>query len=352
MSDTLRTMLDGMSAEYQKTIGYPTYDILAAVAIAMDRQDEKISEAAGMYDVDLLHGEILRKFVKQRKGIVWNKAVKATATLKAAASGAAIIPQGTIFESIGGVQFEADEEVEIDGTEGMIPVTAVIGGTSGNVGAGAITVIPVTIDGLVSVTNESPSEGGYRAETDDELRTRYYEALQEPVVSGNKNQYKQWALSVPGVGAVRVFPLANGDNTVEVCVIGNDGKPAASTLISAVQEYIDPGAMGIGEGAAPVGAYCSVTTAAAVAINVECTVIIIPGFDSDTVMDAAKKNLDAYLSGVAFETTYISYAHVADVIHDTEGISDYSDLLVNGGTGAVNIGDREVAVLGTVNLSE
>lgn len=352
-TDTIhQSMLDNMDDKYQKTIGFPTYDILRAVAIALKAQNDDIEIAKNMYDVDTLTGETLQRFVEQRKGIVWNKAVKAEAILTATTNGAATVPIGTLFESQGGIQFKADETVVIEGLTGSIPVTAVLGGAEGNVAANTITIIPVTIDGLTSVTNAEASSGGYRAETDDELRERYYKALQEPVVSGNKNHYKQWALSIDGVGAVKVFPLANGNNTVEVCIIGNDGKPAASSLIESAQEYLDPEIAGLGEGVAPIGAYCTVTTATAVLLNIVCHIELISGYTLEEVESRIEDNLTAYLAEQAFKVDYISYAHIADVIHDTEGVSDYDNLLVNGATSAIELEAREVAVLGEVALNE
>ena len=109
--------------------------------------------------------------------------------------------------------------------------------------------------------------GGYDAETDDSLRARYYVAVLTPATSANKNQYVAWAESVPGVGGAKCYPLANGANTVGICIIDSNHQPASAELVAAVQVYIDPGSAGIGEGAAPIGAYCTVTSATGLAIN-------------------------------------------------------------------------------------
>ena len=50
-------------------------------------------------------------------------------------------------------------------------------------------------------------------EVDDNLRDRLAIRVQKQATSGNAYHYEQWALSVPGVGAVKVIPVWDGPNT-------------------------------------------------------------------------------------------------------------------------------------------
>ena len=68
----------------------------------------------------------------------------------------------------------------------------------------------MAIAGIAAVTNDAPATGGYDEESDDELRERYYNDLRNPNNGGNQQAYIAWALSVPGVGRVRIFPQALG----------------------------------------------------------------------------------------------------------------------------------------------
>lgn len=126
-------------------------------------------------------------------------------------------------------------------------VTAIIAGVSGNVGAGSITMIPKTMQGITACTNLEPARGGYAAESDSALREHYYEALRTPATSGNIYHYKQWAKAVSGVGDAKVYPLWAGDNTVQVVIINDNMQPADDTLVKNVQDYIDPESNGTGE---------------------------------------------------------------------------------------------------------
>jgi len=229
-------------------------------------------------------------------------------------------------------------------------VEAVIPGISGNVAANTVTKMPVTLSGIADVTNEKAMTGGYDEETDEALRERYYNDLTIVQNGANANSYAKWALDVSGVGRVKVFPLAKGANTVEVCVIGSDMRPAAASLVKAVQDYIDPGITGSGAGVAPMGAYCTVSTATVKNINISCVVTLMAGYSQATVLANIKSKITAYLQSVAFVGTYVSYAKVADAVMSADGVSDYASLKVNGGIDNVSVGAREVAVLGTVDI--
>ena len=131
-------------------------------------------------------------------------------------------------------------------------------------------------------------------ETDEDLLTRYYEKLQTPATSGNKYHYIQWAKEITGVGMAKVFPLWNGDNTVKVVIIDSNRHAASQELVDEVQAYIDPESSGKGEGAAPVGAYCTIATAAEIEINVTVTIVLTNGFAMETVQSNVEEGIKNY----------------------------------------------------------
>lgn len=341
-------MLEAISDEYQKSVGFPAWDITRAFALAVCSLGDDVDTAFGKTDVDALSGDELSRWCAQRRGITRRAAVAASGTVTIV-TGQGEINTGNLFESEGGIQFRATESKTV--TEGdTVAVEAVIPGISGNVAANTVTKMPVTLSGIAVVTNEKAMTGGYDEETDEALRERYYNDLTIVQNGANANSYAKWALDVSGVGRVKVFPLANGANTVEVCVIGSDMRPAATSLVKAVQDYIDPGITGSGAGVAPMGAYCTVTTATAKSINITCVATLMPGYSQATVLANIKAKITAYLQSVAFVGTYVSYAKVADAVMDAEGVSDYAAMKVNGGTDNIPIADREVAVLGIISI--
>lgn len=341
-------ILDQIDDGYQKTVGYPTYDLTKAFAMAMAPLYLALSDTADKLDVEQLEGNELTRFVKQRKGVKRKEATYATGLLEVIGSGQ--VKAGDLFETAGGIQFSADSTTDIV-SSGSIAVTATIAGTAGNVGAGAITMMPKTIQGITACSNPAPTSGGYASETDDSLRERYYEALQRPPTSGNKYHYIAWAKEVSGVGDAKVYPLWDGDNTVQIVIIDDNKQAADNKLIASVQQHIDPNSAGTGDGEAPIGAHCTVVSAAANSIAVSVTVKLLAGYDAEVVRKSITDAITAYLQSIAFKQDYVSYGKIAGAINDSEGVEDYGNLLVNNGNANVAVADKEVATLGEVTIS-
>ena len=284
----LDDMLTAMPNTYAKTIGFPVYDLLNSVAIESEELYTRAEEIEAKLDIDNLQGEELTKRVYDLTGITRRSAVKAIGEVMVA--GTATIQPGTLFSTVNNILFEVTKMTIIKGS-GKVPIEAVEAGAEGNVGAGAIIKIPVSIPGVLSVKNDEPTRNGYREENDTELKQRFYDELQKPVISGNEAHYERWALEVAGVGRAKAFGLAFGDNTVEVCIIGNDGLPASPELVSSVQRYIDPQGAGKGEGQAPAGAYCTVTAAKEKRLNVDGKLTLLQGYTLQNVSEAIKTNI-------------------------------------------------------------
>ena len=347
MSETLNAMLSAMPESYQKTVGFPTYDLLAAASIPMEELAAQLQETAEKLDPANLTGEELESYIKSRSGLVRNPPTYASGILQVTGNGT--VNGGDLFESAGGIQFAATATVEISGS-GEVPIRCTTPGAAGNLPAGSVTMMPVQIAGIVSVSNSDTLTGGYDAETDQAYYDRYILRLQTPPTSGNQYHYRIWALEVTGVGGVQIYPLGHGDNTVDVVIIDVDGQPADEELIGRVQTHIDPGSKGLGEGEAPIGAYCYVSGAEPKELDLSMTVQTLPGAEQEAVTAAVKAAVAAYLKGIAFAQDYVSYARINAAVLEADGVQDVSGLTVNGATANVAIGERQVAVLGEVSI--
>ncbi|HJA49079.1 MAG TPA: baseplate J/gp47 family protein, partial [Candidatus Agathobaculum intestinipullorum] len=257
-SDILQTLLDGMPDSYQKTVGYPTHDLLAAAALRMQGTDAEVAAMRAALDPENLAGSDLDRYIFPRAGLERRQATFATGVLTVTGTGT--VQQGALFESGGGIQFAASETVSITG-EGQVRVTCRVDGAAGNLPVHSITQMPVTLQGISACDNPEPTAGGYDEEDDAAYYARYLLKIRTPATSGNIYHYQSWALEVAGVGAVQVFPLARGPGTVDIVLIDNTGQPAPPDLVQAVQDYIDPGGTGEGYGQAPIGAQCQVEAA-------------------------------------------------------------------------------------------
>ena len=352
MSKTLDELHDGLLSEisdsYQKTEGFPTYDITRATAFGLIDLWIKADHIESLQNVDNLTGAELERHIQQRKGLIRKQATKSIGSIRIV-TGEGTIEEGALFETAGGVQFEAIETKAVSVGD-IVAIRAIEAGTIGNVPAEAITQIPVTIAGIAEITNDQPTSDGYDAETDNDFRTRYYEALQVPATSGNKYHYRMWAKEVAGVKDAKVFPLWQGDNTVQVVIIDDNSQPAPAELVERVQEYIDPNSAGTGEGEAPIGAYCTVSPADVFTINV--SVSVLGSGDLETIKANIVENIRKYLDSIAFLEDWVSVGKINNVIIDTDGVIDCDALTVNNSTVRLPIPEKAVAVLGTVTINE
>lgn len=344
------TMLNNIDDAYQKTEGFPTYDLTRGVAYGQYQVWKKAFEIEEKQDVENLTDGELDKFVYQRAGLERKKAVKAKGYIRIV-TGEGRIDVGDIFESESGVQFES-RELKVVYKDSLVYVEAINAGSSGNLPQGCITQMPVTIQGIGAIINDLEMAGGYDDENDNDLRQRYYEFLQIPATCGNKYHYIAWAKEVDGVGGAKCIPCWQGKNTVKVVVIGNDCKPADETLIESVQSYIDPNKNGYGEGTAPVGAVCTVVSAEKIVINISVNINLASNVeDEEATKEDIYEKLDSYIRSLAFKSNRVSYGRAGATILDCEGVIDYDSLEINGQKGNIEIGEYEVAVLNEVNVN-
>lgn len=344
-------MLSGIPDSYQKTIGFPTWDLTRAVAIGAEALAEEIRQEAAKLNVDNLTGDELTRFVYQFRGIPRREATHAAGVVTV--TGYGTVSEGDLFETKGAVQFVATKTVKIRDS-GTIPIRARLAGTVGNVPEQTITEIPVTIPGIVAVTNTAATAGGYEEETDDALRERYYLNVREPPTSGNIAHYKAWALSIPGVGGVKVFPLSRGNWTVDVVIISDKHDAALPDLVKKVQAYIDPDSTGLGDGVAPIGAHCYVESAKPLPVDVSARVVLAAPEDIELVKEAVTKSLTNFFMELPFDNknpSYISHARIGAALLDVPDILDYRDLLLNGTATNLTPEEREIATLGKVTLN-
>ena len=222
MSEILDAMLAAMPDSYQKTVGFPTYDLLAAAALRLAETEGALETAKTKLDPANLTGAELDAYIEPRTGQARNPATYAVGVLQVTGTGT--VNAGDLFESGGGIQFAATETVTISGS-GTVPIQCTQPGTGGNLPAGSITMMPVQLAGIVSVSNSDTTHDGYDEETDAAYYSRFLLRVQTPPTSGNVYHYMSWALEVSGVGAVQVYPLGHGANSVDVVLIDDTGKP-------------------------------------------------------------------------------------------------------------------------------
>ena len=346
-------ILNHIPDDYVKDVGTFTRDLTKAFAINSQELEKKIEILFEKLDANNYFGEELERFVFQKKGLHRKQAKASKGELEVKGNG--VISIGDIFETDSGTRFKALERKEIIGA-GKIRIEAIIAGESGNVGANTIRLIPITIQGIISVNNPQPTYDGYNAETDDSLRERYFIEIQKPATSGNIYHYMQWAREVVGVGDSKIFPLWQGNNTVQIVIIDDNKLAANQELVERVQNYIDPKgenniSWGTGAGQAPIGAYCTVSSATSKKININCTLILKHGYTLEPLKPLIKAEIKKYLKNIAFQRNSVSYAVLSSWILQVEGVQEWTAFTINGGHENISIGEKEIAELGDVSIN-
>src|SRR5690606_6581823 len=115
-------------------------------------------------------------------------------------------------------------------------------------------------------------------ETDESLRQRLYDAVNEPAFGGNVADYKNKINAIAGVGATKVYPAWNGGGTVKCTIIASDWSVPSSSLVNEVQTKIDPTLnSGQGIGAAPIGHVVTIAGVTNHTVNIETTLTLASG---------------------------------------------------------------------------
>ena len=335
-------MLGNIPDKYDKSEGSWISDFTKASAISDATLYETLQLVADKLYVANNTGVDLDLFVYERTGL--NRKESTYATGELTVNGNATIRIGDLFETEDGTRFQATESKSIS-TTGKVKVEAINGGESGNVVAGAITKMPISIAGITSITNQLQTSGGFNEESDMELIERYLDHIRKPVTSGNKYYYRQFAMEHQSVGDAKVIPIWNGVNTVKVVIVDRDKKPASEEVVAEVQEVIDPNSLGIGEGVAPLGAKCTVVAATGFNVNVNTTVILDGELTKEEVKLELEKNITEFLESIAFKSNTISIAKLGSIVLSTKGIADYSVLKLNNGSVNVTMADTDTPIL-------
>lgn len=327
----LSDLLSRVKSDVDRREGSVIYDALAPCAYKLAEYYTQLDNFIDLVSGDTAVGEYLDRVVADygltRKAAV--AAVRKVTTSEAVNIGS----RWAIGELVYGVTAEMEDNVYSAACE-----TA---GTVGNTYTGTLSNIDNTSDATVTLGDILTE--GTDEETDENLRTRFYERVRNPSTSGNAADYKKWALSVSGVGGAKVFPLWNGAGTVKVLIVDSDMAMDAG-LESAVADYI--------ESVRPIGAAVTVASPTGLSITVSAAVKLNGSQTLDAVQAAFTASLTAYLKSTVFETYHISYAKIGSLLLATEGVGDYSGLLVNGGAANITIADTRMPICGPVTLTE
>jgi uncharacterized phage protein gp47/JayE len=327
----LADMLKRVTTDVDKREGSILYDALAPCAYELAQTYFNLSNFLDLVSGDTAVGEYLDRVVGDY-GISRKQATKAVRKV--------LTSDAIHIGSRWGLE-ESVYQITAQLTENTYEAECEQSGEIGNRYSGSL----LNLDNIKGVTATLGDiiTAGEEIETDNNLRARFYAQVQSPSTSGNADNYKKWALEVPGVGDAKVYPLWNGNGTVKVIVV--DSNMSIDTgLEKPVADYI--------ETVRPIGATVTVASPASKEISVSAKITLDGTKLVQEVLENFRSAFAAYLKNTIFSSYVVSYAKVGSILLATEGISDYTDLFLNGDTSNVAIAETEMPMVGNLELTE
>ena len=154
------------------------------------------------------------------------------------------IPAGTQVQNAdGSVQYATQSDAPFGSSSTVtVAVVALVAGSAGNVAPGGAVSLVVGIAGVqpAATADSSGLTGGTDQESDQALRIRGQQRIQNPPQGGAGTDYVAWAKGVPGVTRAWVYPRNRGLGTVDVIFVmdGRANNIPLSGDVAAVQAAI------------------------------------------------------------------------------------------------------------------
>jgi uncharacterized phage protein gp47/JayE len=233
-NNVLRVMADAMSGLAHHTLRY--IDWLALQLLPDTAETEWLDR----------HGQI---WLVNSDGTIGRKlATLAFGSISVTGTPGVIVPLASTLISRPATgnptNYETIEQVIIGQTATTIQVRALDPGAAGNMVANEIISFQPAINGVTPDNTVIAIAGGADDETDDQLRMRVLQRIQEPPMGGDASDYVAWVEAVPGVTRAWSFPLEQGMGTVVIRFMcddlraDNNGFPLQED-VDAVAAYLD-----------------------------------------------------------------------------------------------------------------
>lgn len=255
---------------------------------------------------------------------------------------------GTRFSG-GDINFAATERI----AAGQYKLTAESPGDIGNDHAGTLFPISHTPD-LASARLSDILIPGEDAESDDDLRARYFASLKSQAYGGNIADYKNKIELLQGVGVVKVIPVWNGGGTVKIIVVDSEWGVPSGDLVSFVQKEVDPvGTQGDGVGLAPIGHVVTVQGVTGTQINVTFTLTFAADVTWTAVQEDVKAAILSYFDELIrtwadTNSLVVRVSQIETKVLNVAGVIDITGTKINGGTANISLSPGAIPVLGVV----
>ena len=289
--------------------------------------------------------EELEKFCED-VGIYMHKKTYAEGVAYVTGNPNATLPLGSLVAKAGAITYKTMADLTLDSTgNGFVKIIATNAGSEYNAKVGEINLFPIKYMGILTVTNKESITNGYDDETIDSLYNRYINEISKPSTGGNVYDYENWALSISEVGYAKCIPaeeIGQG-GIVRVIIADNNNRKASKELIKRVYDYIDS--------VRPVLAgTLEVITVTEVNTDITADVEIDTSTTLNEVENTFKKELQKYFKENVHNSKKISIAKMQSILMNLNGVTDCSNVLINGRNTNLILQEEEISVLNSVSL--
>lgn len=291
------------------------------------------------------YAEELEKFCED-VGIYRHKKTYAEGIVYVTGNPNATLPIGSLVAKAGALVYKTMADLTLDSTgNGFVKIIATDAGSEYNAKVGEINLFPIKYMGILTVTNKEAITNGYDDETIDSLYNRYMNKVSKPSTGGNIYDYENWALSISDVGYAKCIPaeeIGQG-GIVKVIIADNNNRKANAGLIKRVHDYI--------ESVRPVLAgTLQVITVTEVNTDITADVEIDTSTTLNEVENMFKKELEKYFKENVRNSKKISIAKIQSILMSLSGVTDCSNVMINGRNTNLILGEEEISVLNSVSL--
>jgi uncharacterized phage protein gp47/JayE len=284
---------------------------------------------------DTAAGEILDRWAAIYLTVLRKPATFAAGTIGFTGTNGVEIPASSIVQRVDGVEFTTDALATIVAGVASVAVTASLAGVAANTAAAVSLTLTAPIAGINSAASVDGSgiTGGADIESDDLLRQRVLDRIQNPPQGGAAHDYIAWAKENAGVTRAWSYPLEGGAGNVAVRFMMDDsyanGIPLAGD-VTTLQDYIEPlqPASAILTVVAPVALALNFTInvtldTAAVRAAVQAELIDMILRDSQPGGTILLSHIGEAISRATGETDHVIIVPAADVTHTTNQIATF-----------------------------
>lgn len=335
--ELLQRCLDRIPNSFDKRQGSIIYDALAPCCVELAQMYVTLAGTYEQVFIDTAVGDALDALVKQN-GLTRKEATKAIRK----GEFNMIVPIGSRFS---------------DGTNSYIVISNIEGtndsrlqceqaGSVGNTYYGSLTPISF-ITGLTKAELTDIIDLGDDTETDEDLRVRYMEAVTAPQFGGNVSDYQNKVKSLVGVGGCKVIPIWNGGGTVKLIITNSQYGVPDGSLISEVQQAVDPTQDQTGIGIAPIGHIVTVVGAEALNIKVTAIFTLQAGTNPSDIQDSVNEVIDNYFNSLARDwdkeqNLIVRISQIETRLLGISGVLDITNTKINNGTANISLDSDQI----------